>query len=130
MSEDSVRDWLIPLKHNIWIQMGVFCVLIAVTSPMLIKLTPLNDNQLFLAIWLSLLIASIFLGFSTFGHGTVKAYRKTRAHIKKYKRLDPRFQKAYSRHMYCSRTGVRVAAVRYGHTRHLNSRIANRWLLI
>lgn len=128
-------DWLIPFHFNAWVQASLFLALLSPITGYVLKLEIQRPGTT--AAWVAALaltkIVSACLAFlifpsTTFGWGTVKAFRLTREYLEKHHKLDVKFQEVYARKMYCARAGVRAAAIRYGHFNELIPRLANRWM--
>ena len=115
-----IADWMIPLKHNFWFQLGV---LLTITGLLQIAIGILVSRILLLIGILLFFIGLPILGATEGGRGTVFSYRRTKAHIKKYEKLQRRFEKQYSRKMYCSRVGVWAAAREFSCTQQLSKRL-------
>ena len=122
------KDWLVPLKHNMWVQLGISSSVAAVVQTIRLYW---SFTALGLAIDVFLILAAILmLGGTEFGHGTVKSYRRTRQLLDRPGgdlKFDVRLQRKLSEKLYCYRAGTRIAAVEKGLSGQLIPKLANWW---
>ena len=136
MIKGSAKDYLIPLKYNIYFKSGVFLAAVLFILLFMCFAVPKDLEQYaFVVIIVCALFIAAFLGLTKCGRDTVKAYRRTKDRINycdtigkitnKHKNIDDRFQESYSKTMYCTRAGVRAAAAEFKRTDELIARLAD-----
>jgi len=122
------RDWLVPLRWNVWIQTGLICTVVGFVLIIAAKdmLRILGLSSLARAYCLAAAVAMIaigipVLGAAEFGRGTVLAYRRSRrriaARVQSSGNVDPfppHLQHLYASSFYCVRAGARAAASEAG----------------
>lgn len=122
------KDWLVPLKHNFWVKLGLFIWVAAIAQTIRICWT-FTPQGLLITIVL-FVVGLLILGVAEFGQGTVKSYRRTRQLLEasgSELTFDVRLQKKIASKMYCYRTGARIAAAEKGLSNQLIPKLANSW---
>jgi len=124
----SLREWLIPLKCNIWVQAAAVLMLVGITSTALYLM--LGTNVLLGTAFYTIFVSLVLLIATFAGKDTLRSYRRVRNHIKSHGSFNKRLQRKYLEQMYCRRAGARKAAQDLGVAHELLPALANSWRLL
>ena len=124
----SLRECLIPLRCNLWVQLSALLLLTGAFSAVLFlihELTVLLGTAFYTS------FAAIILLMATFGgRDTYRAYSRVKHHIRTHGSFDKRLQKKFVEQMYCRRVGARAAAKDLGVAHELIPELARDWRII